>query len=261
MRKIVFVVFGVLVIVLHANAQVPSRTSAARHDTTAKVKNADNDTVEFEQDTLLEDESVQIEPKKYIIQKSRSNTLRKNDCKECEEKLQKMEEEKTQLEGKLSDLNELIGDAKAINDIDNRDFYRNLITAPLAKKYDSIQVDCYLKTASLFDHESKEEMKWVYEVYYPLLENYGQYNSDVATLIEKVIKSFELVDLPVRDIEMELFKADLEKSEYYKKYRYKRNISQEIKYLEEVIAETMALFQQNDSFTKENFEAQLEKLR
>jgi hypothetical protein len=94
-----------------------------------------------------------------------------------------------------------------------------------------------------------------------LLENYGKYNKYLAKLIQRVIKSFELIGIPDSKTEKELFNEGLEEMEYFKKYRYKRNISQEIKYLEDVINDTKALFDNPSKFKKESFEEQLRRLK
>ena len=265
MRRICVIVIVVLAAVVQANAQTPEIVQ----DTTTKVENETADsTMMLGQDGIAEtkNDSAPEHKKKKPDSWWRPKRSPKNDYKECEKELEN--ERVKKLEEKVIGLEESLGSAKAVYDIDNLEFYRNLFTAPLAKKYDSIQVDCYKKTVEVFDHKGKEEMKWVYEVYYPLLENYGQYSRDVAKLIEKVVNLFKESGQPNREIVEELFKEDLENMEYFQKYRYmgvnskkKDNPARKIDYLEDVIAETRALFEQSEKFTKENFEAQLETLR
>lgn len=240
MKRISIIVYVVLTTIIQVNAQV-----------------AKNDTVTIP----AYQENVQAEqPKNGFLQKLFGKSEDHNDCKQCESQLANAKKENTKLQKQVDNLKTKLGSAKDVMDIDDRDFYRSLITTPLVKKYDSIQVYCFKKTALLFDYKNKKEMKWVYEVYYPLLENYGKYNKDIAKLIQRVIKSFELLGTPDSKTEKELFNEGLEEMEYFKKYRYKSNISQEIKYLEDVIKETQSLFEDPSKFIKENFEVQLRRL-
>ena len=247
MKRICIIVLVVLTTIIQVNAQVPNDTTIAVQDTTTKVV--------MEQKNNLK---VTVKPSR----KREKNNRKEDDCdcKQCQEQLDQANSKINRLEKEVVDLNTKFGKAKALLDIDDRDFYRSLITTPLEKKYDSIEVDYYKKTAAVFDHENKKEMKWVYEVYYPLLENYGKYNEDLAKLIRKVIRRLELPDAPNSKTEKAFFNEDLEEMEYFKKYRYKSNISQEIKYLETVINDTKLLFDNPSKFKKENFEEQLRRL-
>lgn len=291
MKRIIIIVFVVLTAIIQVNAQVPNDTTVAVQDTTTKGANQQNNhkvTVKPSRKTTkpivntnnkgkdAEDPSTKVVndtvvPQKEIStskensqdrksKKRRSKADDNNDCKQCESQLTNVKKENENLQKQVNNLKTKLGNTKAIMDIDDRDFYRSLITTPLVKKYDSIQVDCFKKTAVLFDYENKKEMKWVYEVYYPLLENYGKYNKDLAKLIQRVIKSFELLGTPDPKTEKELFNEGLEETEYFKKYRYKSNISQEIKYLEDVIKDTKSLFDDPSKFKKEYFEEQLRRL-
>ena len=298
MKRICIIVFVVLAAIIQVNAQVPNDSTVAVKDTTAKVvteqnnhkvtvkptrkttkpkvntnnkgKEAEdpstkvvNDTVVPQKVTPAKQDNIQTgKPKKNWWQRLWSKSDDNNDCKQCENQLANVKKENESLQKQINDLNMKLGNTKAIMDIDDRDFYRSLITSPLEKKYDSIQVEYYKKTVALFDHENKKEMKWVYEVYYPLLENYGKYNEDLAKLIRKVIRRFELPDAPNSKTEKELFNEGLEETEYFKKYniRSRKNISQEIKYLEDVINDTKLLFDNPSKFKKEYFEEQLRRL-
>lgn len=292
MKRIFIIVFVVLTAIIQVNAQVPNDTTVAVQDTTTKVVNQQNnhkatvkptrkttkpkvntnnaedpstkvvnDTVVPQKVTPAKQEKIQTgKPKKNWWQRLWSKSDDNNDCKQCENQLANVKKENKNLQKQVNDLKTKLGNTKAIMDIDDRDFYRSLITSPLEMKYDSIQVEYYKKTVALFDHENKKEMKWVYEVYYPLLENYGKYNKDLAKLIQRVIKSFELLGIPDSETEKELFKEGLEETEYFMKYRQKSNISQEIKYLEDVIKDTKLLFDNPSKFKKENFEEQLKRL-
>lgn len=246
MKKICIYVFVVLTTIMQVNAQVSNDTTLAVQDTTTKVV------------TEQKDHKVTVKPSRKRAKNNRNED--NSDCKQCQKQLDQANNDINRLEKEVDELNKKLGNAKALLDIDDRDFYRSLITIPLEKKYDTIQVDYYKKTVALFDHENKKEMKWVYEVYYPLLENYGKYNKHLAKLIQRVIKSFELIGIPDSKTEKELFNEALEEMEYFKKYRYKRNISQEIKYLEDVINDTKALFDNPSKFKKESFEEQLRRL-
>lgn len=296
MKRICIFVFVVLTAIIQVNAQVQNDTTVAVQDTTTKVINQQNnhkatvkptgkntkpkvntnnkgkeaedpsakvvnDTVVPQKVTPAKQENIQTgKPKKNWWQKLWSKSDDKDDCKQCENQLANVKKENKNLQKQVNDLKTKFGNAKVIVDIDDRDFYRSLITTPLVKKYDSIQVDYYMKTAVLFDYENKKEMKWVYEVYFPLLENYGKYNKDLAKLIQRVIGAFEKYDVPDIETVKEIFKEGLEETEYFKKYRYKSNISQEIKYLEDVINDTKLLFDNPSKFKKENFEEQLRRL-
>lgn len=297
MKRIFIIVFVVLTTIIQVNAQVPIDTTVAVQDTTTKIENQQNnhkvavkptrkntkpainttnkkgkatenqstevpnDTVVPQKVTPVNQENVQAgQPKKNWWQKLWGKSDDNNDCKQCESQLANAKKEKNNLEKQVNDLKTKLGNTKTIMDIDDRDFYRSLITIPLEKKYDSIQVDYYKKTVALFDHDNKKEMKWVYEVYYPLLENYGKYNDDLAKLIGKVIRRFKLPGTLNSRSEKEQFNEGLEEMEYFKEYRYKRNISQEIKYLEDVINDTRLLFDNPSKFKKESFEEQLRKL-
>lgn len=296
MKRICIFVFVVLTAIIQVNAQVPKDTTMAVQDTTNKVINQQNnhkatvkptrkttkpkvntnnkgkeaedssskvinDTVVPQKVTPAKQENIQTgKPKKNWWQRLWSKSDDKDDCKQCENQLANVKKENKNLQKQVNDLKTKLGNTKVIMDIDDRDFYRSLITTPLVKKYDSIQVDYYKKTAVLFDYENKKEMKWVYEVYFPLLENYGKYNKDLAKLIQRVIGAFEKYDVPDIETVKEIFKEGLEKTEYFKKYRYKSNISQEIKYLEDVIKDTKSLFDDPSKFKKENFEEQLRRL-
>lgn len=229
--------------------------------TEKQSKKVANENVEPQQVTPTNKENVQAgKPKKNWWQSLWGKFDNNNDCKECESQLAEVKKANENLQKQVNDFEKKRGNIKAVMDIDDRDFYRSLIMTPLEKKYDSIQTEYYKKTVALFDHENKKEMKWVFEVYYPLLENYGNYNKELAKLIQKVIKSFELIGIPDSKTEKELFNVGLEKMEYFKKYRYKSNISQEIKYLEDVINDTKSLFDNPSKFKKESFEEQLRKL-
>ena len=298
MKRIFIIVFVVLAAIIQVNAQVPNDTTVAVQDTTTKVINQQNnhkatvkptrkntkpkvntnnkgketedpttkvvnDTVVPQKATPAKQENIQTgKPKKNWWQRLWSKSDDNNDCKQCENQLANVKKENKNLQKQVNDLKTKLGNTRAIMDIDDRDFYRSLITSPLEKKYDSIQVEYYKKTVALFDHENKKEMKWVYEVYYPLLENYGKYNKDIAKLIQRVIKSFELLGIPDSKTEKELFNEGLEETEYFKKYniRSRKNISQEIKYLEDVINDTKLLFDNPSKFKKEYFEEQLRRL-
>lgn len=257
MKRICIIVFVVFITIIQVNAQVLNDTTMAVQDTTTKVVNHQNN----HKVTPANQENVQAgKPKKNWWQRLWSTSDDNNDCKQCESQLTNVEKENNKLQKQVNDLTTKLGNTKAIMDIDDRDFYRNLIMSPLGEKYDSIQVEYYKKIVALFDHENKKEMKWVYEVYYPLLENYGQYNKDLAKLIQMVITSFELLGVPNPQNEKNVFYYGIDNMEYYKKYRHKSNINQEIKYLEDVINDTKLLFNNHSKFTKENFEEQLRKL-
>ena len=298
MKRIFIIVFVVLAAIIQVNAQVPNDTTEAVQDTTTKVvnqqnnhkatvkptrkttkpkvntnnkgKEAEDPSTEVVNDTVVPQKVTPAKQENIQAGKPRCNFWRRlfgkcddnNDCKQCENQLANVEKENKSLRKQVNDLKTKLGNAKTIMDVDDRDFYRSLIMSPLEKKYDSIQVEYYKKTVALFDHENKKEMNWVYEVYFPLLENYGKYNKDLAKLIQRVIKSFELLGTPDLKTEKELFNEGLEETEYFKKYnkRSRRNISQEIKYLEDVITDTKSLFEDSSKFTKENFEKQLRRL-
>lgn len=170
----------------------------------------------------------------------------------CEEQLAKVKIDSMQKQ--VNDLEMKLNIIKSMLD-NNEVFFRNLIMAPLEEKYDSTKVECYKNTVGIFDHESKDEMKMVYEIYYPLLENYGRYNNEVAELIRSEIELFDKLT-PSSKIEKDHFDDKLEETEYFKKYRYKENIGQEIKYLEDVINNVKSLFEDSLKFKKENFEMQ-----
>lgn len=246
MKRTCIIVFVVLTTIMQVNAQVSNDTTLAVQDTTTKVV------------TEQKDHKVTVKPSRKRAKNNRNED--NSDCKQCQKQLDQANNDINRLEKEVDELNKKLGNAKALLDIDDRDFYRSLITIPLEKKYDSIQVDYYKETVALFDHENKKEMKWVYEVYYPLLENYGKYNKYLAKLIQRVIKSFELIGIPDSKTEKELFNEGLEEMGYFKEYRYKRNISQEIKYLEDVINDTKMLFDNPSKFKKEGFEEQLRRL-
>ncbi len=292
MKRICIIVFVVLATIMQVNAQVTNDSTVTVQDATTKVVNQQNNhkvTVKTtrkntkpkvninNKDKETEDSSSKVAKATDVSQKevptskdnvqdrkskkNRGKSDDNNDCKQCESQLEIVQKENEKFREQVNDLNIMLGNVKeAVMDIDDRDFYRSLITIPLEKKYDSIQVEYYKKTVALFDHENKKEMKWVYEVYYPLLENYGKYNKDLAKLIQRVIKSFELIGIPDSKTEKELFNEGLEEMGYFKEYRYKRNISQEIKYLEDVINDTKVLFDNPSKFKKEGFEEQLQRL-
>lgn len=293
MKRICIIVFVVLTAIIQISAQVPNDTTMAVQDTTIKVINQQNnhiatvkptrkntkpkintnnkgkeaedpstivinDTVVSQKETSTNKESVQDRNSKKRRSKSDDN----NDCKQCESQLANAKKENKNLQKQVNDLEIKLGNTKAIMDIDDRDFYRSLITSPLEKKYDSTQVEYYKKTVALFDHENKKEMKWVYEIYYPLLENYGKYNEDLEKLIRKELRKFELPGVLNPEDEKEYFKEDLEEMEYYMKDRWKDGVySREIKYLEDVIKDTKLLFDNPSKFKKEYFEEQLRRLK
>lgn len=295
MKRICIVFFVVLTAILQVNAQFPNDTAMAVKDTSIKVVNQQNnhkvtakpsrkstksnvntnkkgkekdlstkvvnDTVVPQKAAPANQENNQAgKPKKNWWQRLWSKSDDNNDCKQCESQLANVKKENKNLQKQVNDLKTKLGNTKAVMDIDDRDFYQSLIMAPLGKKYDSIQVDYYKKTVALFDYNSKKEMKLAYEVYYPLLENYGKFNKDVARLIQRVIKSFELLGIPDSETEKELFNKGWEETEYYKNYRHNEGFSYEIKYLEDVIEDTKLLFDNPSKFKKENFEEQLKKL-
>lgn len=201
--------------------------------------------------------------KKLLTKKSqrlRGRNVDYDDCAQCDSLMTVVKKEKESLEKQLNDLKTKLGNTNAILDIDDGYFYRSLILTPLTEKYDSILVDCYIKTVSLFDHENKIEMRRVYELYFPMLNNYEQYNQDLIRLIKRIITSFNLLSSPDPDNEKNWFNQGLEEMEYFKKYRYKSNIHQEIRYLEDVINDTKTLFDDPAKFKKEYFDEQLKKL-
>lgn len=254
MKRICIIVFVALATIMQVQAQVSNDTTVLVQDTTTKVE------------TEEKYPKLTVKPSK-TKNKNRKNGKETNDCDQCFNQLAQANKDNKSLEKIVGDLNKKLGTAKALLDIDDRDFYRSLITTPLKRKYDSIQVDYYKKTVALFDHENKKEMKWVYEVYYPLLENYGKFNKDLARLIHGVIRVFELDGKPDSKLEKELFNEGLEEMDYYKLYRYmgvsskkKDNPVRIIEYLEDVINDTKTLFDNPSKFTKENFEEQLRRL-
>lgn len=274
--RIFLVIFAVLGITFQIKAQSIDDTVAVVQDTAVITKLVDDKSAPDQTRHVIQPEkNANKESKKsdkqgWGIFSHRSKET--DDCEQCENELKKANENNLGLQKQLDGLMHELGNAKAVYDIDDRDFYRVLITTPLERKYDSSLVESYKKTVALFDFENKEEMKWVYEVYYPLLENYGQYNNDIAILIERVVKSFEKLaqfgNTPDKEIEKKLFVQDLEESEYFKKYRYmgvsskkKDNPSRKIDYLENVINDTKMLFEDPSLFTKENFEDQMKKLK
>lgn len=275
-KRIIVVIIAIWCVALQANAQSPYDSTVVAQDTVAKMIPA-NDTVALDRiDPIEQKEGSSKDSKKNERPRSWPRIFHKaekaNDCEQCESELEKANMEKQGLQKQIGDLKQGLGKAMAVYDIDDRDFYRVLITTPLEKKYDENLVEHYKKTVELFDHENKEEMKWVYEVYYPLLENYGQYNNDVVILIERVVRSFEKLaqfgNVPDMEIEKKLFIQDLEESEYFKKYRYmgvsskkKDNPSRRIEYLEDVINDIKSLFEDSSLFTKENFENQMMRLK
>ena len=99
------------------------------------------------------------------------------------------------------------------------------------------------------------------------MENYGKWNDEIAGFISRVVKTFErrFPNNPSIESEKENIKKSLESCEYYKEYRYKYNgnpvSGRYIEYLDNVIKDTDALFDDPSKFKKENFEEQLKKLK
>ena len=189
MKRICIIVLVVLASIMRVNAQVAKDTIVSVQDATTEVVSQQNNNKVTNQEKIQDEK-----PKKNWWQRLWSKSDDSNDCKQCESQLAQANKDVKSLEKQVGDLNKKLGNAKALLDIDDGDFYRGLIKTPLTRKYDSIQVDYYKKTVALFDHENKKEMKRVYKFYYPLLENYGKYSEDLAKLIRKVIRRFELPD-------------------------------------------------------------------
>lgn len=310
MKGIFMIALLALAVVLRTNAQTPVDSTVVVQDTVGKVdtktntidpqkknnkhkggkkndkKTADqvvitvNDTASSERNSSIANEKGQNdeinEESGGFWQKILSfftKPVQKDDCTECENQLAMELDENEVLREQVMDLTTKLEIVKtSVEKIDDKDFYRSLITTPLTKKYDSIQLDFYKKSTNFFDHETKNEMKWIYDVFYPLLDNYGKFTQDVAQIIKGVIKSFEKLaetgNVPNQEIEKDLFEKKLKDTDYFMNYRYmgvsskkKDNPSRRIDYLEDVINDTRALFEDPSRFKKESFEEQLRRLK
>lgn len=140
--------------------------------------------------------------------------------------------------------------------------FKSLLKDPLAVVYDSVRIEYHKRLIGLFDYENDKDLKRQYDIYYPMLENYGRYNEEMVQLIETIVVRFELLepDVPNIEYEKEFFEESKKNSAYYNEYRYKKSANETIKYLDEVIKDTESLFEDPSLFTKENFEKQLERL-
>ncbi|MBR3698824.1 MAG: hypothetical protein IKM85_04815 [Bacteroidales bacterium] len=269
-RYLLFIIF--LMTVFRANAQAP-KTSENRTVVNIQKNNKVIDTIVNPGDTcdVMKSEDSDRTTIKWwqfrklwqFYKKSENND---GDCKECEEKLKELNQTKENLETQVNDLNARLVISGSVFSIDDKYYYQDLFTSALKRKYDPSLVDCHKKTVAIFDYKNKKEMKWVYDVYYPLLENYGKYNEEIARLIKNEIILFEWGN-PDIEAEKDSFNNALENSEYYREYRYmginsknKEIPSRKIQYLEDVINDTKALFEDPSKFTKENFEKQRMKL-
>lgn len=142
------------------------------------------------------------------------------------------------------------------------DELKRLIKSPLEKVYDSTRIKCHkLLIEELYKVNKDDGVKRVYIVFFPLLEHYGELNNEIKLMIASVINSFDATKgFPSIELQKDVFYQSLNSSKYYTQYRYNTNVHQEIKYLEDVINDTKALFDDPSKFTKENFEKQLKKL-
>lgn len=173
------------------------------------------------------------------------------------------------LQNRIAELENISEAVKAVQNINDAAFFKSIIKAPLSEKYDSVRVGYYKQLVELFDYKGNDELKGTYILYYPLLENYGKWNAEIANFIESVLWSFKYSS-PYIDTEKKRFEKKLDSCEYYCKYRWKKDpqvnfdydkFEREIKYLTDVIEETMSLFEDPSKFKKENFEEQLRKLK
>ena len=238
--KRIFIFVIVLSFVCKANAQVQSNTTHVQNSSDEKGQKFIN-------------EVLNRKPWEYWKECN-------DDINKYETLLQQAKTDKDNLQKQLDSYIEDYNKAKDVYTITDKDLYRDIITTPLAQKYDSKKVDYYMKIAQANNDDTNEDIKWIYNVYYPLLKNYGQHNQDLAKIIQGVIKTFEKIGDPDPNTEKTIFDDRLEETDYSKNYRWVKNINQEIKYLEDVIMETRSLFDDTSKFTKENFEEQLRRL-
>lgn len=139
------------------------------------------------------------------------------------------------------------------------EYVKGLIKDPLKKACNPVQIGYHKELIELYKESGlNNDVKRVYEVYFPLLNYYEVYNNEIIGFIRKVVESFD--SNPNKELERDAFNQSLRDCRYYKEFRYKNSVNQEIVYLEDVINDTKALFEDPSKFTKENFEAQLKKL-
>lgn len=174
--------------------------------------------------------------------------------------IQPKQENCDSLSEKTKELEAIINAYKAVYGGD--EYIKALIETPLEKVCDTVQINYHKQLIDFYVKDGlNDDVMIVYEVYYPLLERYEVFNNELKVIIWNIVRSFEgNTSNPNKDLERDAFYQSLRGCSYYREYRYKSNVNQEIVYLEEVIGATKELFEDPSKFTKENFLEQFDKL-
>lgn len=197
--------------------------------------------------TVYKDEELRLLNNSHLVILSYNDDTPKGKDYDCDSLLQR-----------ANDQDEFL---KAYKTLYGYDELKRLIKSPLEKPYNSDHIECHKQLIKLYDIDNDEGSRNLYKIYYPLLDHYGELNNEIKLMIESVIKSFDATKgFPSIELQKDVFYQSLNSSKYYTQYRYNTNVHQEIKYLEGVINDTKALFDDPSKFTKENFEKQLKKL-
>lgn len=193
---------------------------------------------------------------------SKSNKLENQGTQNgCEAEIQQLSDRLAGLRTELADIRYLLN---PVVETDNLDFFERLIMDPLGKMYDSALVERHKQAIAQINFDDKEKMKERYNWCYPLLENYGKYNNEMAGFVLTVVRSFEqsarFDKIPNIMREKEGYLVFSYNQSEYKKVRKNKHSRQKIDYLDMVHESTLSLFDDPSKFTKENFVEQLKKL-
>lgn len=140
---------------------------------------------------------------------------------------------------------------------DANDFFcRAVLESPLYYKYDKNRINQSVNMAKVMGYDKKNhKLNWIYNLYYPFLENYGEYNQELTDKIDRIILQFKSGVIN-RVIESREFEEWLKDSKYYR-LRGKgpdNNSYRHIFYLDHQIERLRKFFNNDADFKMENFE-------
>ncbi len=140
---------------------------------------------------------------------------------------------------------------------DANDFFcRAVLESPLYYKYDKNRINQSVNMAKVMGYDKKNhKLNWIYNLYYPFLENYGEYNQELTDKIDRIILQFKSGVIN-RVIESREFEEWLKDSKYYR-LRWKgpdNNSYRHIFYLDHQIERLRKFFNNDADFKMENFE-------
>lgn len=142
---------------------------------------------------------------------------------------------------------------------DANDFYcRAVMESPLYYKYDQNRINQSINMAKVMGYDKKNhKLNWIYNLYYPFLEHYGEYNQELIAKLDRIILQFEsgVINRMEESREFEEWlKNDFKYYEKREKGVDNNNSYRHIFFLDYQIERLRKFFKSDTEFKKENFQ-------